>query len=103
MHRETPSAVVTHCRGCKTKRGTGGGGDGGGEEGGGGEGEGGGGEGEGGGGDGGDGGGGDGGGGGGGGGVKGGGRRGVPGSLKRGVSFGTRTPRIASGPISCAS
>ena len=35
MHRETPSAVVTHCRGCKTARGTGGGGDGGGEEGGG--------------------------------------------------------------------
>ena len=28
MHRETPSAVVTHCRGCKTARGTGGGGEG---------------------------------------------------------------------------
>ena len=26
MHRETPSAVVTHCRGCKTARGTGRGG-----------------------------------------------------------------------------
>ena len=35
MHRETPSAVVTHCRGCKTARGTGGGeGDGGGGNGG---------------------------------------------------------------------
>ena len=35
MHRETPSAVVTHCRGCKTARGTGGGeGDGGEGEGG---------------------------------------------------------------------
>ena len=31
MHRETPSAVVTHCRGCKTARGGGGGGGGGGE------------------------------------------------------------------------
>ena len=30
MHRETPSAVVTHCRGCKTWRGTGRGGGGGG-------------------------------------------------------------------------
>ena len=30
MHRETPSAVVTHCRGCTTARGTGrGGGEGG--------------------------------------------------------------------------
>ena len=34
MHRETPSAVVTHCRGCKTARGTGRGGGGGGESGG---------------------------------------------------------------------
>ena len=34
MQRETPSAVVTHCRGCKTARGTGRGGGGGDGEGG---------------------------------------------------------------------